>query len=451
MKRSVAKRVLFIDRHPAHRRLRAALTGSGYAVVSAAGLQEGLKILREGFRPHVAVVGDCGAGTPLEVVRALRGARRQLPIVLLALRTEELAEEPWLAWAEREQTATVERAIARLLEAPAPALRAVAEEASEPIFAAAPMRAIRELVQQVADTDVPVLITGESGVGKEVIARLLHTDSARRGAAFVKVNCAALPEQLLESELFGTMRGAFTGADEDRPGKFELAHGGTIFLDEIGEISSGTQAKLLQVLQDGCYYRLGGNREVRVDARVVASTNRRLEDAMAEGTFRTDLFYRLNVVRVEVPPLRERRDEIPLLARLFQRRYERQYGRNIGELPGWALEALRRYDWPGNVRELENLVRRMVVLQDVEGSVATLEPHRRGAASPFDVDSLIGPEGRIPPLKEVSRLAALEVEGELIRRALEQTNWNRRKAAELLDISYKALLYKIRDCGITAA
>jgi two-component system response regulator AtoC len=315
------------------------------------------------------------------------------------------------------------------------------------------MRRIRELIGQVADTDVPVLITGDSGVGKGVIARALHRASNRSRQPFVKVNCAALPDQLLESELFGYERGAFTGADRTRPGKFELADGGTILLDEIGEISAGTQAKLLQVLQDGCYYRLGGNREVRVDARVVASTNRDLDAEIAEGTFRKDLFYRLNVVRVEVPALRERREEIPQLVAHFVRRYEQEYGRQVGDLPTAALEALSRYDWPGNVRELENVVRRMVVLEDVAGVIAGLAAQGTSTATTggVDLDRLIGPDGSLPPLKEVSRLAALEIEGELIRRALEQTGWNRRKAAHLLDISYKALLYKIRDCGITAA
>ena len=312
------------------------------------------------------------------------------------------------------------------------------------------MLRIQNLVRQVADTDVPVLITGDSGVGKEVIARSVHRHSNRADRPFLKVNCAALPDQLLESELFGHERGAFTGAVRRKPGKFELANRGTIFLDEIGEIDGQIQAKLLQVLQDGEFFRVGGETEIRVDARVIASTNRDLESSIASGAFRKDLFFRLNVVRVEVPKLAERTEEIPRLAEHFRRRYEAEYGRRIGELGPEVIEALRSHDWPGNVRELENVVRRMVVLEDVEGVVDALVPTSSDrAGGSLDVDALIGDDGAIPPLKEVSRLAALEVEGQLIRRALEKTGWNRRQASRLLNISYKALLYKIRDCGIT--
>jgi len=450
-----AKRILLVDGSSARDRLRAGLVGSGFAVVTARDPESMLASLSDGFRPDVVVIGEAGSADRTDIVAAIREREASLSIVVVGATGDDQA-----ALRQIEGVRTIDRrgaaeqldaAICSALEAnAAPDAKGIEPDL---IVGSAAMETIRELIDQVADTDVPVLITGESGVGKGVIARAMHRASNRAAHPFVKVNCAALPDQLLESELFGYERGAFTGADRNRPGKFELADGGTILLDEIGEISAGTQAKLLQVLQDGCYYRLGGNREIRVDARVVASTNRDLEEELIEGTFRKDLFYRLNVVRVEVPTLRERREEIPLLAAHFVDRYEKEYGRTIGELPAATLEALARHDWPGNVRELENVVRRMVVLEDVDGVVDSLGGRTPAAhaTAGVDVDSMIGADGSLPPLKEVSRLAALEVEAELIRRALERTSWNRRKAAGLLDISYKALLYKIRDCGITAA
>ena len=445
------KNILLIDRSAGADRLRATLLGSGYRVVAVSGRDEAVDVLRNGFRPQAIVLGDQRGAPMTEGLDALQAAGPSVPVLLLADDVESadmrtLLKGPWVGGIARDRAAeTVDRALVTLLES------ASNVDTNELVVGSAAMRAISELVRQVADTDVPVLITGDSGVGKEVVARHLHGFSGRSNGGFLKVNCAALPDQLLESELFGYERGAFTGADRDKPGKFELANGGTILLDEIGEIAGGTQAKLLQVLQDGCYYRLGGRREIKVDARVVASTNRDLEHEISEGSFRKDLFYRLNVIRIEVPPLRQRRDEIPLLAQHFVRRYEREYERSLGLLSGQTLEALSRHDWPGNVRELQNVIRRMVVLEDVEGSLESLGSHRDPVAGRLDVDALIGTDGTIPPLKEVSRLAALEIEGELIRRALERTRWNRRKAADLLHISYKALLYKIRDCGITAA
>jgi two-component system response regulator AtoC len=438
------RRVLVLDSHAERGQVRAALVGSGFDVVMAASLAEVSEILRGRYEADLLVLGQGdGAGLP-ETVAAARTVRPTLPIVVVAA-TDDVAvpEQVGVGVVARDHfDQEFDRVVMKVLTD--------ADGRDDGfIVGSDAMDTVRDLVRRVADTDVPVLITGDSGVGKEVVARALHTDSARGAMPFVKVNCAALPDQLLESELFGYERGAFTGAERDKPGKFEIANGGTILLDEIGEIPAGTQAKLLQVLQDGRYYRLGGNGEVRVDARVVASTNVDLEDAIKDGGFRKDLFYRLNVVRIEVPALSARRAEIPLLVEHFRARYEREYGRALGALDARAFELLAAHDWPGNVRELENMVRRMVVLEDVEGVLATLG----GGAKPAHTDptDLLGPDGEIPPLKDAARLAAMETEGVLIRRALEQTEWNRRRAAELLQISYKALLYKMRDCGIRAA
>jgi len=224
------------------------------------------------------------------------------------------------------------------------------------------MREVRELISRVADTDVTVLVRGESGTGKELVARAIHAASPRRDRTFVKVNCAALPAELLESELFGFERGAFTGAIQHKPGKFEFANHGTMFLDEISEMGAPLQAKLLQVLQDGEFARLGGRQDVRVDVRVVAATNRDLELAVACGQFREDLFFRLNVVCITLPPLRQRRDEIPILTEHFLRRYSEHYNKPALALATDTLRLFAEYEWPGNVRELENLVKRMVIL-----------------------------------------------------------------------------------------
>ena len=257
------------------------------------------------------------------------------------------------------------------------------------------MKAIKEMIDQVADTDATVLIRGESGIGKELVARAIHDCSPRRERPFVKVNCAALPLELLESELFGYERGAFTGAHKRKPGKFELADGGTIFLDEIGEMPLPLQAKLLRVLQDREFARLGSGRDIKVDVRVVAATNQDLEQAVAQGGFREDLYYRLNVVNILVPPLRERREEIPLLAEHFWQKYSRQYNRQRVQPVARLLERFQTHPWPGNVRELENLVKRIVVLeseefvtQELTGRGAGLRPPRqRGGGHPTPSES----------------------------------------------------------------
>jgi two-component system response regulator AtoC len=314
------------------------------------------------------------------------------------------------------------------------------------------MRRIRELLDQIADTDVTILIQGESGVGKEIVARTAHEVSPRASRPFIKVNCAALPEELLESELFGYEKGAFTGAASRKPGKFELAHKGTIFLDEIGEMSASLQGKLLQVLQDSEFTRLGGNREVRVDVRVICATNRRLEAMVREGSFREDLFFRLNIVNVSIPALRERREEIPKLVESFLRRYPAQYQKPIPQLSNRLMSAFQRYSFPGNVRELENMIKRVVVLESESSILEEIQREERGDEASGGsllrmIEEIERTAGDIP-LREVGRRVALEAERETIGRVLQQTNWNRKRAARLLNVSYKTLLQKIRGCGL---
>ena len=344
------------------------------------------------------------------------------------------------------------------------------------------MREVRALISRVADTDVTVLIRGESGTGKELVARGVHDASPRRDKTFVKVNCAALPAELLESELFGFERGAFTGAIQHKPGKFEFANHGTMFLDEISEMGSPLQSKLLQVLQDGEFARLGGRQDVRVDVRVVAATNRDLESAVAEGQFREDLFFRLNVVCITLPPLRQRRDEIPALTEYFLNHYSGHYNKPPLALATDTLRLFAAYDWPGNVRELENLIKRMVILgsdtsirREVADAIAarsqrmgpipalegfgTTAPAAHLPASPGTPAPPAAPPASPPPapppltgsLKDIGRMAAREAERELIYRTLQHTRWNRREAAEILGISYKALLYKIKEAELDKA
>jgi two-component system, NtrC family, response regulator AtoC len=338
------------------------------------------------------------------------------------------------------------------------------------------MREVHQLIERVADTDVTVLIRGESGTGKELVARAIHAASPRSERAFVKVNCAALPSELLESELFGFERGAFTGAVQHRPGKFEFANHGTMFLDEISEMQLSLQPKLLQVLQEGEFSRLGGRQDVRVDARVIAATNRDLEQAVADGQFREDLFFRLNVVCITVPPLRQRRDEIPLLTEFFLRQYCERYNKPPVTMSADTQRLFDAHRWPGNVRELENVVKRMVILgadepvrRELEealasrtrlpGPIPALEP-ARAVHHPTDarpVQVAVAPAAPPPPaapvgsLKDIARRAAREAERGLIYRTLQQTRWNRREAAELLGISYKALLYKIKEAEMDRA
>ena len=307
------------------------------------------------------------------------------------------------------------------------------------------MRAIRTVIENIADTDATVLIRGESGVGKDLVARAIHAASTRRDGPFVKVNCAAIPSELLESELFGHEKGAFTGAHRRKPGQFEYANTGTLFLDEIAELPLALQAKLLHVLQDFRFTRVGGNGVIDVDARVIAATNRDLEGAIDRGEFREDLYYRLNVVEIHVPPLRERRQEIPLLVATFLARFNAQYGRQKALAPE-TLARLMEHPWSGNVRELENAIRRMVVLTEGEQAfAASLARPRNGQAPAAPAPTAAVTEG----LREIARRAARAAERQALVEVLDRVHWNRAEASRILKVSYKTLLNKIAECELT--
>jgi len=430
------------------------LTQRGYSVQTLESPEHLLPKLNGGDSPCVILLDILFPGTNgLEVLAQLRKAYPSIPVIMLSGvgHTKSVVEAIRMGafdyltkpFEEQELELAIEDVLQKKsLQDEVKSLRRQLErygESDDFVSTSPKVSQIKEIARQVAATDVPVLILGESGVGKEVLARFIHTHAGRAGKPFIKVNCAALPNDLLESELFGYERGAFTGAMGDKPGKFELADNGTILLDEIGEMSPHLQAKLLHVLQDGEYTRLGGRRAARVDARVLASTNRKLSEAVAKGQFREDLYYRLNVVTIEIPPLRERPRDIPMLCSYFVEKYAERYKSSVKKLPAELMDAFIRYAWPGNVRELENVVRRFLILPDLAATLNVLRPARVD-------DSVISHEKA--PLKKISNEAAEQVERELILRTLSQTNWNRKRAAQELGICYKALLNKLKKWNI---
>jgi len=466
-------RVMVIDDDPSVRDYMEALVSrQGYRVYAAADGEQALGQLDD-VRPDLVTLDVVLPGVDgLETLRRIKQRMPEVPVVMLSghgqarniveamrlgatdfLRKPFEVEELELAFQKALEKRALKQEVERLRG------RARSETELLLLFGDNPkMRQVRDIIEQVADTDITVLVRGESGTGKELVARTIFQLSSRRDRPFVKVNCAALPSELLESELFGFEKGAFTGAQKRKLGKFEYANQGTIFLDEISEMHPNLQAKLLQVLQDGEFSRLGGESDVRVDTRIIAATNRNLEEAVADGSFREDLYYRLNVVTVHMPPLRERRDSIPLLVDRFLQKNNEQYGKSVKHLSNETMEVFMRYHWPGNVRELENMVRRMVVLGNEQAVLDEIslrgpepEPEEAGARDMLDFEGL-GAEldkGESIDLKAISRRAAQVAEKRVIERVLLQTRWNRKEAAERLQISYKALLYKMKENGLS--
>ncbi len=437
----------------------------GYRVDTADSGRRALELLEGGAAPDAILLDVMMPGIDgLETLRLIRERYPRIPVVMLSVvaRATTIVEAMRIGavhylnkpFDEDELDATLRAALeARELEEERDRLLRAAGDETVIVWETESMRRIRNVLEQTADTDVTVLIHGESGVGKEVVARAVHQQSSRASRPFVKVNCAALPPDLLESELFGFERGAFTGAVGRKAGKFELAHTGTIFLDEIGEMSAALQAKLLQVLQDASFTRLGSNREIRVDVRMVAATNRNLEQMVKQGGFREDLFFRLNVVTIEIPPLRERSEEIPRLIDLFLRRYSIKYRKPLPVLSPRVLRHLERHPFPGNVRELENMMKRIVVLGREEAVMDELTGsiEARSEKAGRDLEAVLAEleetAGALP-LREVGHRAAVEAEREAIERVLHSTHWNRKQAARVLNVSYKTLLLKIRECGL---
>jgi two-component system response regulator AtoC len=456
------EKIMVVDDEASIRKyLRTLLEVDGFEVETLASGKEALERLGAGERPNFIILDVLMSEMDgLETLRQMMQIDRSLNVIMLSCTNEVTTvveairigaldyltkpfEKPEL------DAAFLKCRQKQELRSENQALREYCETLTEDIsfLAASPqMLKIRQQILQIAPVDVPIFISGESGVGKEVVARMIHLRSARRQQPFIKVNCAALPGELLESELFGYEQGAFTGAVRAKPGKFELANKGTIFLDEIAEMSPHLQAKLLHVLQDGQFSRLGARSVVNVDVRVLAATNMDVKEAMRSGRFREDLYYRLNVLSIHIPPLRERAAEIPLLLRHFLVKYSEKYQKQPPEPSKHLLEAALRYSWPGNLRELENFVKRYVILEDDEGSFRELV-------------EMTGQQQRVAPreetpapkeqgLKALVRSLKDEAETEAIADALDKTNWCRKDAARMLGISYKALLYKMRQFNL---
>ncbi len=456
------ERILVVDDEPSIRKyLDTLLEVEGFEVDAVASGRDAVAKIQKGDRPDFIILDVLMPEmNGLETLKQIMDIDKSLNVVMLSCSNEVgTVVEAIRLGAIDYLTKPFEKAeldVAMLkckqkqqLRAENKALREYCDTITEDItfLAASPqMVRIRQQVIQIAPVDVPVFIYGESGVGKEVVARMIHMRSTRRNQPFIKVNCAALPGELLESELFGYEQGAFTGAIRSKPGKFELATKGTIFLDEIAEMSPHLQAKLLHVLQDHQFSRLGGRHLIDVDVRVLAATNVEIQEAMKSGRLREDLYYRLNVLSINVPPLRERASEIPLLFRHFLQKYSAKFNKEAMTPSEHLLEAAMRYPWPGNLRELENFTKRYVILEDDEGSFRELleMSATRQRTSPREEATPAREQG----LKALVRSLKDGAEMEAIADALEKTHWCRKDAAKLLGISYKALLYKIRQFGL---
>jgi len=440
--------ILLVDDDRAHRTMLKAHLDPDYEVIEADDGDRAVETVSERSVDLVLMDLRMERMDGIEALGRIRERRPSLPVIMItAYSSVESAVEAMKQGAFDYITKPVDADALKLTVARALRLERLEEENrilrerlgerfdfSRMIGNSPPMRAVFETLALVAPTDATVLIQGESGTGKELVANALHENSPRAGSPFVKVNCAALHENLLESELFGHEKGAFTGATEQRKGRFELAHGGTLFLDEIGDMSSATQAKILRVLQEGEFERVGGTRTLRVDVRVVAATHRNLREMVEAGGFRQDLYYRLSVVPIELPPLRDRGDDIVLLATHFLEHYAKKNRKTIRGFTPEAVRLLLRHDWPGNIRELQNAVERAVILCLGE----RISPHELPLSGKPPLRDA-GP----PPLRPGVTLK--EMERELIRLTLEQAGGNRTRAAEMLGISRQTLLNRLKE------
>jgi len=452
-----AGHILVVDDEPGMRRyLQTVLELDAYKVSTASNGEEAIdKVLRD--RPDVVLLDMVMPGPDgLATLKRIRETRPTTKVVMLSCVRDtrkvamamRLGAHDYLS--KPVQKEEMDDVLRFCLDNPGPAAPG-AGEAIEVIqgvyfFAATEqMRQIRAQAMQVARFDFPVLLLGESGTGKEVLARLINKYSDRAHRTFLKVNCAAMPSELLESELFGYEPGAFTGAIKAKPGKFELCNKGTILLDEIGDMSPALQAKLLQVLQDGQFSRLGGRHPVIVDVRVLAATNINVAESIANKTFREDLYYRLSSFVMSMPSLRQRREEIPMMLRHFMMQVAERYACPLLPISLRLAKACESYSWPGNIRELENFVKRYLVLGDEQAAIAELEQHVVPELTTLNATRV---EPQSPDLKQMVKSLKNDAEMEAIGNALEESRWNRKHAASVLNISYKALLYKIRQYDI---
>src|SRR5690349_800991 len=459
---SEATNILLVDDEPGMLRyIRTLLEVDDYKVETASTGEEALQRVEKGLEPDMVLLDVLMPGIDgLQTLEQLRQMKPGVKVVMLScvsdtrkvVQAMRLGAHDYLT--KPFQKAELDAVIGQCLNVNQQTYPGEVEELADDVFfvAASPnMRKLRSQAALVANVDIPVLMLGESGTGKEVMARLIHKLSPRAHRTFLKVNCAAVPADLLESELFGYEAGAFTGATHAKPGKFELCNKGTILLDEIGEMPPSLQAKLLHVLQDQQFSRLGSRSVLKVDVRILAATNINIPEALANKRLREDLYYRLNAFTLHIPPLRERKEEIPILLKHFMTQLSEQYARSPLPFTPELLQACLNYPWPGNLRELGNFVKRYLVLGDEKLAIHELQPRSDGSGAQFDPTPQRA-NGGAPEnpggLKGLARSAKDEAEAEAIAKALDETNWNRKQAAALLQISYKALLYKIRQYGI---
>jgi nitrogen regulation protein NR(I) len=464
------KQILVVDDEPNLRRvLSALLVRDDYDVHTAEDGEQALVVLNEHHIDMVVTDLRMPKIDGMELLRRVRAMDEELPVVIITAHgTVDNAVEALKTGAfdyitkpfdQTEVRTIVKKALRTRDLAATEATRQTESIVSEEtrygiIGISTAIRDLYALIERVADTPTTVLVTGESGTGKELVARAMHENSSRREKPFIKVNCAAIPRDLMESELFGYERGAFTGAVGSKPGRFELAHGGTLFLDEIGTIPTEMQVKLLRSLQESEFERVGGIKTIRVDVRLVAATNSDLRREIEVGSFRDDLYYRLNVVPIRLSPLRERTDDIPLLVRHFLSKFNTRLNKNISGISPEAEAALMSHTWPGNIRELENVIERAVLFADAqeielvdlspELRESNLSPRPRSSVAPAPLDVAGGIEG----LKEQVKAAMSRLERELIQRALDQTAGNVTHAARLLKISRKGLQLKMKELGL---
>src|SRR5438105_6517913 len=450
-------RILIADDHDALRRgLARGLTEAGHEIEEASNGNAAIERLHDSYFDVVLSDLKMGGSDGLEVLKTARAPHPTAAVILMtAFGSVNTAVEAMKAGAFdyvqkpfelEEMEVKIEKALElKRLKNELDYLRGTQQDIYEfdrIVGSSVALQKVLDIVKKVAKSNTTVLIRGETGTGKELIAGAIHHNSLRAARNFVKVNCAALQENLLESELFGHEKGAFTGADKQRIGRFEQADGGTLFLDEIGDMSANTQAKILRVLQEHEFERLGGTRTIRVDVRLIAATNRDLPSMVEAGTFREDLYYRLNVVTIDMPPLRERKDDVAALAGFFIKRFSGELEKKIDGLDPDALKLLMRYNWPGNIRELENAVERAMLL--AERTHIGVEDLRLGDTGTTGAQREASSIVKIPPtgipLEEIERLALIE--------ALKMSNWVQKDAAELLAISPRVMKYKINTLGI---
>src|SRR4051812_30915494 len=453
-------KILLVDDEPGMLRyIKTLLEVDDYKVETATTGEEALEKIEKGLAPDLVLLDVLMPGIDgLQTLEQLRQKQPSTKVVMLScvndtrkvVQAMKLGAQDYLT--KPFQKAELDAVLDLSLGQGKQTFSGEVEELADDVFfiAASPaMRKIRSQAALVANVDIPVLLLGESGTGKEVLARLIHKLSPRAHRTFLKVNCAAVSADLLESELFGYEPGAFTGATHAKPGKFELCNKGTILLDEIGEMPPLLQAKLLHVLQDQQFSRLGSRSVVKVDVRILAATNINIPEALATKRLREDLYYRLNAFTLSLPPLRDRKEEIPILLKHSMSRMAERYARPALPLSPNLLQACHNHSWPGNLRELNNFLKRYLILGDESLAVSELLPRNDGNGGLSGDPSSRG--GDAGGLKSLARSAKDEAEALAITRALEQTNWNRKQAATILQISYKALLYKIRQYGIAEA